>query len=564
VSAAEAAGKGKAAPAAAGDLAAAERLIRAGRFDDAIAAYERVLAREPDNAAALNNLGVALRRAGQGERAVRCFSDAARANPGSADAHYNLGNALRDADRAAEAVECYRRAIRLDPRRAAAYVNLALLLKRAKRPAEARRSLVAGLRAAPDAWTLHLELGILLWDERRDAAALVHYRRAATLAPGHHKILHNIAAALLRLDRYAEAEEAARAAIAREPGHAESHAILGQAVCALGRLDEAEACLRQALMLDAANLSARLGLARTLLLAGRLAEAWSAYEVRWSRATTQRPPLPKPEWRGEELSGRTLLVHTEQGFGDTIQFVRYAPLLRERGARVILMCEPPLLRLLASAEGVEQVVAHGAALPDFDRHVALLSVPRWLATTLETIPASVPYIGPAQAAAPPARKRPLVGLVWAGSDKHDNDRNRSIPLETLLPALDCAAADFVGLQFGPRAGDIAALGAEGLVADAMTGVKDFADTAALVARLDLVIAVDTAVAHLAGAMARPVWVLLPFAPDWRWMLGRADTPWYPTMRLYRQAAPGDWAGVIDRLRVDLAAYTRSAAAFAAG
>jgi tetratricopeptide (TPR) repeat protein len=546
-------------PQTAADLAAAERDVRAGRLKDAIALYERVLAREPGHALALNNLGVALRRAGEGERAVQCFAAAVRGNPRNADAHYNLGNALRDAKRYDDAVECYRRALKLNPRYAAAYANLALAHKAAKRPADARRCLAAGLRALPDAALLHLELGILHWEQRRDEAALVHYCKAHALEPANHKILHNIAAALLRTDRYDAAAEVARQAIGAEPNHAETHAVLGQALCALGRLGEAEESLRRALALDAGNLSANLGLARVLLLGGRLKEGWPAYEVRWKRATTPRPQFPKPAWEGEEIKGRTLLLYTEQGFGDTIQFVRYAALLRDRGVRVILMCEPPLVRLLSTVDGIAQVVPRGGTVPDFDRHAALLSVPRILGTERETIPAAIPYIRVA-GQAPAARPRRVAGVAWAGSGQHDNDRNRSIALKTLLPALDRPELDFVSLQFDPKgeiAREIAALGAEALLPSAMGRVKDFADTAALMPRLDLVISVDTAVAHLAGAMGRPVWVLLPFAPDWRWMLERADTPWYPTMRLYRQPAPGDWPSVIERVRGDLAEFARS-------
>jgi tetratricopeptide (TPR) repeat protein len=548
-----------AAAAPARELAEAERHFRAGKLEDAIAAYERVLAREPGNAVALNNLGVALRRAGDAKRAVRYLAMAVREDPRNADAHYNLGNALRDAKRHDHAIQCYRRALRLNPRYAGAYVNLALALKAAGRLADAQRCLAIGLRALPESWMLHLELGILLWEQKKDGAALVHYRKSAAIEPANYKVRHNIAAVLLRGDRYAEAEEAARAAIALEPEHAETHAVLGQALCALGRLDDAEKSLRRALALEEGNLSASLGLARVLLLGGRFREGWPAYEARWKRATTPRPEFPKPAWEGENLTGRTLLVYAEQGFGDTIQFVRYAPLLRHRGARVLLLCEPPLKRLLAAVDGVAEVLTRANPLPDFDRHVALLSIPRILGTELDTIPAAVPYIHIRVAGEAPARARPVVGVAWAGSGRHENDRNRSIALATLLPALERADLDFVSLQFDPRGGEIAAAGAEALTPSAMGKVRDFADTAALLPRVDLVITVDTALAHLAGAMARPVWVLLPFAPDWRWMLERSDTPWYPTMRLYRQSAPGDWAGVIERVRTDLADFAHRAA-----
>lgn len=269
-----------------------------------------------------------------------------------------------------------------------------------------------------------------------------------------------------------------------------------------------------------------------------------------------RPNIAQPRWDGGNVAGKRILLTREQGFGDTVHAVRYAALLAERGAEVIVQCQPPLTRLVATAPGVSAVVAEGSAAPPFDLHASLLDLPGLFGTTLETIPAQVPYLHPPDVTEPEdAGKagRPLrIGLAWAGKPSHNNDANRSAALETFLPLFEVPGARFYSLQIGERSADIAALGIGAMLTDVSGRIGDFLDTARLMTQLDLVISVDTAVVHLAGALARPIWVLLPHAPDWRWMLGRDDSPWYPTMRLYRQPAPRDWAPVIAAIKGDLA------------
>lgn len=540
--------------AAAGDASSerldqADRWFKAGKITDAIAVYEELLRTQPRNCAALNNLGVAWRRAGDAAKGAKFLRMALSADPRNPDAHYNLGNALADANRADEAIACYRRALQLRPTYAAAYVNLARLLKRAGKTAAAHACLIRGLAAAADDAALHSQLGLLLWDQGKDQAALQHYRIAARFDPADAQIHHNIAAALLRIDRYEEAAASAARAIALNERNAETHAILAQSRIALGNFEAAQAPLDRALALDPNNLSALLARARALLLQGKLAEGWAAYEARWKRSTAAFPKLAGPLWDGRDPGGKRIALVTEQGFGDSIQFIRYAAALRERGARVQVICEPPLVRLFSRMRDVDRVAEKGGPLPAFDAYVPLLEVARHLGTTLETIPGGIPYL----AAQPAGRRQPLptVALVWAGSERHENDRNRSLPLERFLPLLARPGIRFVSLQVGPRREDIRRLGAEGLLSDWGGQVKDFADTADLMARVDLVISVDTAAAHLAGALGKPVWTLIPYAPDWRWMLERVDSPWYPAMRLLRQAKPGDWEAVIHRLDGEL-------------
>jgi hypothetical protein len=329
---------------------------------------------------------------------------------------------------------------------------------------------------------------------------------------------------------------------------------------------EAEAAARTALRLRPDMPDAQVNLAMVLLLTGHWAEAWPFYEARWQVGdlAMQRRAFPQPLWTGAQpLAGRTILLHAEQGLGDTLQFCRYAPLVAAQGARVVLEVQPPLTRLLAGLEGVAQIVATGDPLPDFDLHCPLMSLPHAFATTPETIPAPVPYL-----AADPAQQKawrevladlpgPRVGLVWAGSARawlpHATaiDRRRSMRLADMAPLAQVRGYSFVSLQLGPPAAQLAEPPAGLRIHDATTHLGDFADTAALVANLDLVIAVDTAVAHLAGALGRPVWLLNRFDTCWRWLLGRDDSPWYPGLRQFRRGAQEDWTSVMQRVAATL-------------
>lgn len=530
-------------------LRESQRLMETGQLAAAIAAMEALAAAHPESGAVRNNLAVALRRAGDNARALECLQHAVRLEPRNADAHYNLGNALRDAGRIGEAMPCYRRAIELRPQFAGAYINLARALADGGKDEEAERCLAAGIAVNADDWNLQFHMGVAQWRRGRDLAALAHYRRAEILKPGEYDVAHNTAAVLMRLDRYAESRAAAVRAIERNPSAAESHAILAHNLITLGQLETAEQTLGRALAIDSGNVSAQLGMARVLLLQGKMERGWPAYEARWKRDNIPFPSIDRPKWNGEDPAGRTVALVTEQGLGDSIQFIRYASLLEERGARVVALCEPQLARLFTGVAGVASVAVKGKPLPDFDCYAPLLSVPALVGTRLESIPARVPYV---RTTSPRQRpNRPTIGVVWAGSPKHENDRNRSLALARLMPMLETPGITFVSLQVGPQRGEIDTLGAQGLLLDWGVRIKDFADTAARLAEIDLLISVDTAPAHLMGALGKPVWTLIPYAPDWRWMLGRDGTPWYPTMRLYRQPSPGDWDSVIARLATDL-------------
>ncbi|MCH8036190.1 MAG: hypothetical protein IIC53_03595, partial [Proteobacteria bacterium] len=322
---------------------------------------------------------------------------------------------------------------------------------------------------------------------------------------------------------------------------------------------EAVASFHKALDIEPDYADAHHNFSLTLLLQGDFPNGFEQYE--WRRRTKMCPRrvFAQPEWDGGPFPGRTLLLHAEQGLGDTLHFIRYAPLVRDLGGRVVIECQKPLADLLGSVAGIDAIVPEGNPLPPFDLHTPLLSLPHLLGTTEATVPTAVPYLSPEPGAVEVWRHRVgrgeelKVGLVWAGSPGHKNDRNRSISLERLRPLLDVPGIRFFALQVGERASDIEAVGLQGLIDDISPDLNDFADTAAALSVLDLLISVDTAPAHLAGALGRPVWLLLPFVPDWRWMMDREDSPWYPTMRLFRQPMRSDWLSVIHRIGNELAA-----------
>ena len=405
-------------------------------------------------------------------------------------------------------------------------------------------------------YALHLSSAIALRRARFDAC-IAFATRALGLAPGHPEVLANRGAAYRRTNRIGEALADYDTALG---AGGETPALLvnrGIALAALNRHAEAIAQYDRAIALDARNAEAYFHRGLSRLVLGELAGGFADNEWRWGGSDTQGPPraLSGRRWTGaEDIRGATMLLYAEQGLGDTIQFARYAALLKERGARVILEVPAALAQLLAPL--ADEVVGMGAALPPFDFHLPMLSAPLAFGTTLDNIPAPARYLQADPRALAKWRMRedsapsPRVGFAWSGSRTLANDLNRSMPLATMLPLAE-RAGTAVSLQKDVREADAAALAGSRLV-PASNAIRDFADAAGLVEQLDLVITVDTAVAHLAGALGKPAWVLLPFSPDWRWLLGRADSPWYPSVRLFRQRRIGDWSAVIEEAGAALA------------
>jgi len=502
-------------------MARGRELINAGRAAQAAAAYEEVLAVAPDNPEALLNRGVALRRMGK-----------------------------RD-----EALASYLRAIAVAPDRSAVWVNAANALADAGRMAEAGAAISAGLSRQPMAAEAWLALSGMLTRQERSLAAEVCLRRAAKLAPNDPGPLIRLAGLLSQRGMLDEALAMFDQARRIGPLSVSAHSGYAQTLISQGNLDEAERHLRRALALDGDSLDAHLGLARLLLLKGDLGTGWVEYEWRRRKPESKLPKLPGREWDGSPIAGKTVLVYAEQGFGDVLQFCRYVPILAAQGARVIFAVPPQLRRLMQGLEGVAELIVSFRPMPQFDFHVPLLSVPRYLGIALDKIPARVPYLRAPPSTIPlpaPLGTRVKVGIVWAGSPQHSNDRNRSLSLEEMLPLSAIPGVALYSLQAGPRVGDMAKVAHPALVRDLSRHLNDFADTAGVIASLDLIVCADTSVAHLAAALGRPVWVLMPFSPDWRWLIGREDTPWYPTMRMFRQTEPGRWDDVVARVIAELA------------
>lgn len=506
-------------------LQEAIRQHQSGALEMAADLYRRVLDQQPRNTDALHLLGLVLHQCGDPKAALPLIRQAIRLNGTVAAYHNSLGAVLLACDMTENAAAAFRQAIRLAPGYAEAHNNL-------------------GNAAQKLGWL---------------AEAVECYQRAVAARPDYADPYSNLSVALRALGRLREAEAAARQALTLKPDYASAHANLGIILHDQSRYDEALTCYETALSADPGHAEAHVNRAVQLLQLGRLEEAWPDYEWRWQMQgfTTPKRPFAQPAWDGGNLNGRILLLHAEQGLGSAIQFVRYAPGVAANGGRLVLECQRPLARLFRHSLGaprgpVASVIVKGETLPAFDVHLPLMSLPQRFATSLASIPADVPYLA-ADADAVAAwrerlkgRPRPRIGLAWAGNPNHLNDRNRSMPARAFIPLINRAAGSFFSLQVGPGASaqlkDLPAT-----VVDLTFELADFLDTAALIQALDLVISVDTAVAHLAGALAKPVWLLLPFVPEWRWLLDRDDSPWYPTMRLFRQSAPGDWAGVIERL-----------------
>ncbi|PWC53915.1 hypothetical protein TSO221_09280 [Azospirillum sp. TSO22-1] len=547
-------------------------LARCGRWDEAVAAYRAAAGLAPAAAEPSFALGVAYEQLGYARAASGRLAEATAAyraallfRPEASAAHFALGKALLEQGRPADAVVSFARAARLDPASADAFGGLGSALRRLERYADAVEACAVAIRLRPGGAVAHATLGDALQGVERMEEAVAAYRRAVALSPGFLQAYVQLGSALLALEPAEESLAVCRAAVMLDPAPAAPHNNVGNVLKALGRVEEAEQAFAAAVARAPQDPLVRLNHALALLTLARFEEGWEAYEARWQTGMVRPRGFTQPQWAGEPLEGRTILLHAEQGMGDTLHFVRYGPLVAARGGRVLLEVQKPLLRLMRGVPGIERVVAQGDPLPEFDLHAPLLGLPRAFATRLDSIPGDVPYLRADSAEAGAWRARlPAdglrVGLVWAGEARkgvpHANriDRQRSLALAQLAPLAGIPGVRFVSLQKGAPAEQLRDPPAGLDVIDLMDGVGDFADTAALVANLDLVVGVDTSVIHLAGALAKPVWVLSRFDGCWRWLLGRDDSPWYPTMRLYRQDRPLDWTGAIARLATDLRAY----------
>lgn len=570
-----------------------------GKIGEALTAYQRAVELRPELAQAHNGLGIVRQQQGQLADAAACFEAAVRARPDFAPAHNNLGNVLKEMGRNDLAMNAYREAVRLKPDFAEAHSNLGNLQRELGQVDEAVASCRLALRLKPDFAIGHNHLGAAYSKMRRWDDAVACYRQAIALLPAYPEAHSNLGDALREVGQLDEAAAHFREAIRLRPALAEPHAGLSLVLLQLGDLAGCQASCSEALRLRGDGGSAQLNLTLSIvallegrhaesiaycdaalaqdpdspeahknraivrLLQGRFAEGWPEYEWRWKCPELPERPFKQPLWDGGPLDGKTIMLHAEQGLGDTIQFVRYARLVRERGGRVQVVCQKTLLPLLAGCDDIERLAAQGDPLPPFDVHAPLLSLPRIFGTTLETVPAGVPYLH-ADVRLVDRWHRELdelpgfrVGIAWQGSRSFYFDRLRSVPLAEFAPLAAVPGVTLISLQKGFGSEQMAALAERFAVIDLASRLDEasgpFVDTAAVMKSLDLVITSDTSIAHLAGALAVPVWVAIPFAPDWRWLLEREDSPWYPTMRLFRQTERGDWRSVFERIARALAA-----------
>lgn len=538
-------------------------LQRLSRWDEAARAYTAVLQHRPDCLEARFGLGVVFREAGELDRAIDRFRQVVAMKPDFLEAWYALGTSLQAQGRLADATDAYRQAVTIDDAFLPAHINRGAVLLALGRPAEAIPSLRRAVAIAPDSLEAKTNLAHaqLALGEADEAATML--QEIAALRPDNAPIVLGLGDALQAQGKLDEAISLYRRALSLDPTLAIAHLNLGNALRACGNREEARAHFRHATAIRPDLAAAHFNEACELLADGRLAKGFREYEWRLQLPGTPIRTFAQPRWSGDPgaIRGRRILLYAEQGLGDTLQFVRYAPRVAALGARIVLEVQPSLHRLIARNFPDMQVVAQGDPLPDLDLHCPLLSLPCVLGTTLRSVPTGLPYIGAdAELASRWAARmdRPgqtKIGLVWAGNSRHANDRNRSLALAHLAPLFDNPACAFFSLQVGARTADLNQV--SGTVVDLSDELTDFEQTAAAIANLDLVLSVDTSVCHLAGAMGRPTWVLLPFVPDWRWLRARDDSPWYPSMRLFRQRALGDWAGVVRRLARSIAAWPRS-------
>ena len=530
------------------------------RHEEALASFDRALATGAISVPLHFNRGNVLNIIGRHADALASYDATLVLAPNHVDALYNRGNTLAALDRHEEALASYDRALSLVPQRADIHANRGAVLMELERIDEALASLDKALASDPNHVVALNNQGNALARLKRYKEALESYDKALALCPDYADALSNRGLALAGLDRFDEALAQYAKALCIAPDFVDAHLNRGNTLVKLTRMNEALRSYSDAIAFSPQHPEVNFNEALTRLCMGDFCEGWKKYEYRWERKkfAAHRPNFPRPMWRGEKnVQGKTIALVAEQGMGDAIQFVRYAPLVAALGAKVLLGVHRPLARLMETVPGVAQVVPDGGTFPDFDSYCPLLTLPLAFGTELSTIPLNVPYIRPEEERI--ARWRPLlprngtlrIGICWAGSTAHVGDRRRSMSLEQFAAILSVPRIDFISLQKEVSEAQAALLRDHG-VTQLGQEFADFTDTAAVVAMLDLIISVDTSVAHLAGAMGKAVALLVPFSPDWRWLLDRTDSPWYPTMRLFRQTAIGDWAGPLERLRQELA------------
>ncbi len=523
-----------------------------------------VLTMEPENAEAMHLLGIIAHQMGRNEQAIDWIRRAIRVTPDNPAYHCNLGEVLRAMHRLEEAVSSYRRALEIAPATPEVHNNLGNALRSQGDLAGAVEAYHRAIEFHPNYAEAYANLGSALSHLGQFDKAASACQRALEIWPDFAPAYNNLGVALAAEGRFGEAIVAFRQALQLLPSLASAHKNLGDALKEIGAFAEADSAFRTAL--DLHPTYANAGFSRSLLrlLLGDFEAGLPAYELRHQVFRQNQRGFSQPMWDGSPLQRQQILVHAEQGFGDAIQFVRYAPMVAERGGEVIVECPSELVALFSGMKGVSEVIAYGESLPAFGLQVPMLSLPLLFRTTPESIPAGVPYLfADPRLSTEWARRldehssQLRVGLAWASNPKNRQARKRDIGFPLLEPLLKIDGIDFFSLQIGKGAEQMQVLPEAAGMIDHTAHIKDFSDMAAFMSQLDLIISVDTAVPHLAGALGRPAWTLLAHIPDWRWGVAGEKTPWYPTMRLFRQPAPGEWAPVIRRVSEELAVTARA-------
>ena len=569
-------------------------LLVLGRIEDARASFAAAVELDPTRLDALNNLGLAYAALKQPSEALGCYDRALTVDPKDLSTLHNRANALLGLNRLDEALAGFDDVLSLDAEHVDSLNARGVVLAKLERRDEALKSYDAALAIVPERADVLINRGLTLSEMERMTEALESFDKVLAKEPKHVAGLINRGNASIKLKRPVEALEYYEAALAIEPDHAAGLTDRGIALTLLDRFDEALVCHDRAvslqpnlvaahinrgntygciaryedalkgyvdaLALEPDHTEAHFNAALTRLCLGDFRGGWEEYEYRWKKKNIRWHPweFSQRQWDGkEDLQGKTIMLVAEQGMGDTLQFIRYAPLVAARGAKVVAAIQRPIKKVVATVPGISIVCSEGDVVPDFDLYCPLLTLPRWFETDLESIPTAIPYMLPYPedirrwSGRLPQNGRMRVGIVWAGNAAHGNDRNRSIALERFAPLFSVPGVDFISVQREVSVEHAEVLDAHGILRLGHE-FADFTDTAAVVAMLDLLISVDTSVAHLAGAMGKPVALLVPFSPDWRWLLDKTDSRWYPSMRLFRQSAPDDWEGVVERVRQELA------------
>jgi tetratricopeptide (TPR) repeat protein len=532
-------------------------------FKESIGAFERVLQRRPELGEARYKLGSALARAGRLDEAVESLEHALGLMPYSAEANHDLGWIQQTRGKHEEALAYFDKALWLRPEFATAQNSKGLSLVALKRTTEAIPHYREALRLEPNFAQAHNNFGLALAELEQLDEAIYHYQEALRLRPNFAEAYCNWGTLLGKELRFEESGVCFQKALEIKPGLPEAHSALGATLQQQQKLEEALVCYEEALRLkpDSADTHVKRGM--VWLQQGKLDLGWPEYEWRLQTDEIPKRGFTQPLWDGSPLDGRTILLHAEQGLGDTIQFMRYAPLVRERGGRLIVECQRLLVPILSRSPGIDQVVPLGSPLPPFDLQAPLLSLPGIFGTTLSTVPAAVPYIFPDPELVARWREElsrlegMKVGIAWQGNPKYSHDKRRSIPLRSFEPLARVPGVQFISLQKGVGTEQLSGLPESFRVLNLGDRLDEaagaFMDTAAIMKNLDLVITSDTAIPHLAGALGVPVWLALASVVDWRWLIHRQDCPWYPTMRLFRQQEPGKWEHVFERMASELIA-----------